>query len=130
MKSVRRFAVNFMTSVAGLYLTEDSQMATPPETLIDVFTEWISDNPELCSAQQPPLALLPGAIPMALVPPIDGLIRWCVLAPLFLDKTDTTYSKLHLAILQSLSQVNFELATGIYKTTTIELHLILTDYIR
>lgn len=95
-----------MTSVSGLYLTDSVEMTTPPEQLIEIFTEWISDNSALCSAQQPPLALLPGAIPMALVPPIDGLIRWCVLAPLFQDAIDTTYSKLHLAILQSLVQVS------------------------
>lgn len=101
-----RFAVNFMTSVSGLYLTEGAQMTPPPEQLIEVFTEWITDNPALCSAQQPALALLPGAIPMPLVPPIDGLIRWCVLAPLFQDKIDTSYSRLHLAILQGLVQVS------------------------
>lgn len=97
-----------MTSVSGLYLADNEDMDIPPPTLIEVFTEWIADNPSLCSASQPPLALLPGAIPMALVPPIDGLIRWCVLAPLYLSITDTTYAfaRLHLAILQSLLHVS------------------------
>lgn len=95
-----------MTSVSDLYFKEiGSDMATPPDTLIELFTEWISENPTLISETQPPLELLAGAIPMPLIPPIEGLIRWCALSPLFLPLNDLIYSKLHLAVLQSLSQV-------------------------
>lgn len=95
-----------MTSVSVLYFKEiDCDMATPPDSLIELFTEWISENPNLCSETQPPLELLSGAIPMPLIPPIEGLIRWCTLSPLFLPLNDLIYSKLHYAVLQSLTQV-------------------------
>lgn len=95
-----------MTSVSVLYFKEiDCDMATPPDSLIELFTEWISENPNLCSETQPPLVLLSGAIPMPLIPPIEGLIRWCTLSPLFLPLNDLIYSKLHYAVLQSLTQV-------------------------
>lgn len=100
------FAVNFMTSVSDLYFKEiGCDMATPPDSLIELFTEWISENPNLITETQPPLDLLSGAIPMPLIPPIEGLIRWCTLSPLFLSINELNYSKLHLAVLQSLSQV-------------------------
>lgn len=106
MIGVFRFAVNFMTSVCGLYFKEiDGDIASPPDTLIDLFTEWIIDSPNLCIEAQPALELLSGAIPMPLIPPIEGLISWCTLSPLFLPLPDLSYSKLHLALLQSLTQV-------------------------
>lgn len=102
-----RFAVNFMTSVADLYFKEiGCDIATPPDSLIELFTEWISENPNLCSETQPPLDLPPGAIPMALISPIEGLIRWCTLSAIFLPLNELLYSKLHLAVLQSLTQVS------------------------
>lgn len=101
-----------MTSVSDLYFKEiNGDIATPPDTLIELFTEWISDDPTLCSEAQPPLDLLPGSIPMALIPPIEGLIRWSSLSPLFLPITDLTYSKLHLSLLQSLTQASQRDAT-------------------
>lgn len=96
-----------MTSVADLYFKEiGCDIATPPDSLIELFTEWISENPSLCSETQPPLDLPSGAIPMALISPTEGLIRWCTLSPLFLPLNDQIYSKLHLAVLQSLTQVS------------------------
>lgn len=96
-----------MTSVADLYFKEiGCDIATPPDSLIELFTEWISENPSLCSETQPPLDLPSGAIPMALISPTEGLIRWCTLSPLFLPLNDLIYSKLHLAVLQSLTQVS------------------------
>lgn len=101
-----RFAVNFMTAVSDLYFKENGcDIATPPDSLIELFTEWISENPDLCSEMQPQLDLPSGAIPMALISPTEGLIRWCTLSPLFLPLNDLIYSKLHLAVLQSLTQV-------------------------
>lgn len=96
-----------MTSVSDLYFKEiECDIATPPDSLIELFTEWISENPSLCCETQPPLDLPSGAIPMALNPPIEGLIRWCTLSPLFLPLNDLTYSKLHLSVLQSLTQAS------------------------
>lgn len=106
-----RFAINFMTAAADLYLNDNKsndfnkQITVPPELLLDVITEWVTNNPALCLAIQPPLALPPGAISMPVLTPMAGLIRWCVFAPLFLTNESSTYSKLHLAILQSLLQV-------------------------
>lgn len=95
-----------MTSVCGLYFREsDGDIASPPDTLIELFTEWLIESPNLCTEAQPVLELLSGAIPMPLIPPIEGLISWCTLSPLFLTLPDLTYSKLHLALLQSLTQV-------------------------
>lgn len=98
-----RFSANFMTAVTDLYLNETKgEMLAPPEILLEVFTEWVSENPSLCLASQQPLALPTGAIAMPVIPPLAGLIRWCVLAPLITTKS--CYSKLHLSILQSLQQ--------------------------
>lgn len=62
------FAANLMTSVADLYMQERTGGSTalipPPDALLDVFTEWISENPALCFAAQQPLALPSGAIAM------------------------------------------------------------------
>lgn len=105
---VFRFAVNFMTSVCGLYFKESGgNIASPPDTLIELFTDWLVDSPRLCTETHPVLELLSGAIPMPLIPPIEGLISWCTLSPLFLPMPDLHYSKLNLALLQSLSQVWF-----------------------
>lgn len=102
-----RFSANFMTAVADLYLNDNqSTQFAPPEILLEVLTEWVSDNPALCFASQEPLALPPGAIAMPVVAPLAGLIRWCVLAPICstTNSLPHLYSKLHLSILQSLLQ--------------------------
>lgn len=107
-----RFAINLMTAMADLYLNDSKstdfyiQSIVPPNILLDVVTEWVLENPSM--SNQPPLALPSGAISMPLIPPTVGLIRWCVLAPLFQDTSNTaaSYNKLHLAILQSLLQVS------------------------
>lgn len=105
-----RFSANFMTAVADLYLNDHmkiSQLTAPPDILLDIITEWVSENPSLCFASLQPLALPTGAIAMPVVTPLAGLIRWCVLAPLCNTSNNinkNAYSKLHLAILQSLIQ--------------------------
>lgn len=105
-----RFSANFITAVADLYLNDHmkiSQLSPPPDILLDVITEWVSENPLLCFASLQPLALPSGAIAMPVVTPLAGLIRWCVLAPLCNNNNiinKTSYSRLHLAILQSLLQ--------------------------
>ncbi|GAB0086421.1 uncharacterized protein DMENIID0001_118620 [Sergentomyia squamirostris] len=98
-----RFTANIITAVAELYLNDIyDNVAVPPPILLDTFTEWVSSNPELCLASQKPLVLPTGAIAMPVLTPMAGLIRWCVLAPL-LDP-DKSYSRLHLAIMQSMQQ--------------------------
>lgn len=100
-----RFAANFMTAVCDLYLTDarGPKIEPPPKILLNVFSEWVFENPSLClvSSQQP-VSLPVGAIAMPVTTPLAGLIRWCVLAPLFDSKQN--YDKLHLAILRSFQQ--------------------------
>lgn len=97
-----RFAANFMTAVTDLYLNGGKgQLVAPPDLLLDVITEWVSENPALCLASQQPMALPTGAIAMPVVTPLAGLIRWCVLS-MMITKNQELYSKLHLAVLQSL----------------------------
>lgn len=101
-----RFAANFMTSVTELYLTDSRGSPVdnpPPETLLQVFSEWVFENTSLCLASQQPLQLPVGAIAMPVSTPFAGLIRWCVLAPLYDPKHN--YGKLHLAILRSLQKM-------------------------
>lgn len=98
-----------MTSVTDLYLhnIKNGEVETPPDMLLEVFTDWLTDNPTLCLVPQPPLALPPGAISMPVVTPLTGLISWCVLAPIYQTPVESpTYDRLHLAILQSLMQTS------------------------
>lgn len=98
------FAANLMTAVADLYLNDQRNILTaPPDALLDVFCEWVTDNPALCLASQQPLALPTGAIAMPVVTPLAGLIRWSVLSPIVSNRP--TYSSLHLALLQTLLDV-------------------------
>ncbi|CAH4033019.1 uncharacterized protein C7orf26 [Pieris brassicae] len=129
-----QFVSNFITAVTDLYMC-DSQGASkmPPKNLLEVITSWVYSNPTLCmSAQLNPAALPVGAIPMAVVTPLAGLIQWCALASLYVQDTNTVeeeppikkikiewethvkpittnyikeselYTKLHLAVLNSL----------------------------
>ncbi|XP_037890533.1 uncharacterized protein C7orf26 isoform X2 [Glossina fuscipes] len=98
------FAANLMTAVADLYLNDQrGSLVAPPDALLDVFCEWISENPSLCLASQQALALPSGAIAMPVVTPLAGLIRWSVLSPLVSNRI--TYSNLHLALLQTLLEI-------------------------
>ncbi|XP_059611442.1 integrator complex subunit 15 [Phlebotomus argentipes] len=98
-----RFTANIITAVAELYLNDmHDSAAVPPKILLETFTEWVSSSPELCLSSQKPLVLPSGAIAMPVLTPLAGLIRWCVMAPL-LDP-GKSYSRLHLAIIQSMQQ--------------------------
>uniref|UniRef100_A0A0A1X8V8 Uncharacterized protein C7orf26 n=1 Tax=Zeugodacus cucurbitae TaxID=28588 RepID=A0A0A1X8V8_ZEUCU len=98
------FAANLMTTVADLYMKEQQGTLTPPpDALLDVFTEWISENHDLCLASQQPLALPSGAIAMPVVTPLAGLIRWAVLSPMCSNRS--SYSNLHLWLLQTMMQI-------------------------
>lgn len=98
------FAANLMTAVADLYLNDQrGNLSPPPDALLDVFCEWVTENPSLCLASQQPLALPAGAITMPVVTPLAGLIRWSVLAPIV--SNTGTYSNLHLSLLQTLLEI-------------------------
>lgn len=65
----------------------------------------ISNNSSLCiAAQQRQAALPPGAIAMEATTPIAGLLKWCILAPIYKQDVNL-YSRLHLALLNGILEV-------------------------
>lgn len=65
----------------------------------------MSENSKLCmAAQQTPSALPPGAITMEATTPLAGLLKWCILAPLY-NQDSELYSQLHLSLLNSLLEI-------------------------
>lgn len=100
-----QFTSNFLTAVAENYFISKKEPMFPPDVLLKSITDWISQNSALCiSAQQRQPALPPGAIAMEATTPIAGLLRWCVLAPIYNQNKDI-YSKLYLALLNSISEI-------------------------
>ncbi|XP_021937753.1 uncharacterized protein C7orf26 homolog isoform X2 [Zootermopsis nevadensis] len=116
-----QFTANFLTAVAEMYGVVEKRhiFSPPPDTLLEVITQWVSDNPTLCFAAlvvNLQLALPLGGIPMAAITPFAGLFKWCILAPLhYADLSSCSdipnsndslesplYSCLHLALLESL----------------------------
>ncbi|PNF13616.1 hypothetical protein B7P43_G17430 [Cryptotermes secundus] len=117
-----QFTANFLTAVAEMYGVVEKRhiFSPPPDTLLEVITQWVSDNPTLCLAAlmvNLQLALPLGGVPMAAITPFAGLFKWCILAPLhYVSQTSTSdiptsdcnssesplYSRLHLALLESL----------------------------
>ncbi|CAG4963151.1 unnamed protein product [Colias eurytheme] len=84
-----QFVCSFITAVTELYIHDvQGNKKMPPKNLLEVITSWVYTNPTLCmSAQLNPPALPVGAIPMAAVTPLAGLIHWCALAPLYVDES-------------------------------------------
>ncbi|XP_034235672.1 uncharacterized protein C7orf26 homolog isoform X2 [Thrips palmi] len=81
------FTANLLSTVAEMYACSEQKdgFSPPPAALLEVITQWVSDNPRLCLTAlvvnlQPLLPL--GSIPMAALTPFAGLFRWCVLSPL------------------------------------------------
>lgn len=65
----------------------------------------ISENSKLCiAAQQIQSALPPGAIAMEATTPLAGLLKWCILAPLY-EQTSELYSQLHLFLLHEILEI-------------------------
>ncbi|GLV33957.1 uncharacterized protein CBL_11160 [Carabus blaptoides fortunei] len=123
--SAPQFTANFLTAVAEIYLTDKRTTFTPPPAcLLETITQWVSDNYKLCTAAQNIQSSLPsGAIQMAAITPLAGLLKWCILAPVhyvtsqydssssLVSKTvkaqrnedcQKHYAQLHLALLESL----------------------------
>lgn len=64
----------------------------------------ITEYSGLCiAAQQKPVALPPGAIAMEATTPIAGLLKWCILSPIY-NQNDQYYTDLHLAILNGITE--------------------------
>ncbi|CAH0546250.1 unnamed protein product [Brassicogethes aeneus] len=116
-----QFTANFLTAVAeNYYLNSRKDKMFPPKILLEVITMWISENSSLCiSAQQKQAALPPGAIAMEVTTPIAGLLRWCILAPLYNQESEL-YCHLHLALLNSILEIPQTVpAKAIYAQHTI-----------
>ncbi|XP_072376717.1 integrator complex subunit 15 [Diabrotica undecimpunctata] len=101
-----QFTANVLTAITENYFnTRGKEIVFPPDILVETITKWLSENPSLCIAAQQKQALLPvGAISMEATTPIAGLVRWCVLAPIF-KKDNDYYNKLHLALLTSIMEI-------------------------
>lgn len=91
------FTANFLSTVAEMYATSELKdgFSPPPAALLEVITQWVSDNPRLCLTAlvvnlQPLLPL--GSIPMAALTPFAGLFRWCVLSPLLTSSNSSKTS--------------------------------------
>nr|CAD7448001.1 unnamed protein product [Timema bartmani] len=108
------FTANFLTSVAEMYTSGDKRqvLTPPPNTLLEVVTQWVSDNPPLC------LAALLNKTATAVTTPFVGLFKWCILSPLYYcgrtssTEHSTLYSRLHLALLESLVRCGKPLAAN------------------
>ncbi|CAH1992666.1 unnamed protein product [Acanthoscelides obtectus] len=97
-----QFVANFLTAVSEIYFsTSKKELQFPPKILLETITSWIVGNSNLCIAAQLKQAILPpGAIAMEAITPIAGLLKWCILAPIF-KQNDEIYAQLHLALLNS-----------------------------
>lgn len=96
------FTANLLTALSEMYKKSNIN-----ENLLEVITEWIFKHPALCYTALVTnlLPSLPsGAIPMPALTPFLGLFKWCILAPFY--SQSKLYSKLHLALLTSLLEVN------------------------
>lgn len=100
-----QFTANFITAIAEIYCTKRDRPQIPPLGLLEMITHWVSENPKVCiAAQQIQSSLPPGAISMEATTPIAGLLRWCIVAPLYKQNSDL-YTQLHLSLLHSLLDI-------------------------
>lgn len=118
------FTCNFMTALTTIYPYTDASKSPPP-VLLECFVDWISADSCLCSDS---VRLV--RIQSTFTCPIGGLVRWCILGPLVTNSIDadtktseivkserpsasktgkfsseklqSLFSRLHLAVLQSL----------------------------
>ncbi|XP_017776050.1 PREDICTED: uncharacterized protein C7orf26 homolog [Nicrophorus vespilloides] len=102
----QQFTANFLTAVAELYYVDSKkEIVFPPKTLLETIVHWVSENYKLCvAAQIMQSPLPPGAIAMEATTPIAGLLKWCVLAPIY-NQNNELYSQLHLSLLNSLLEI-------------------------
>ncbi|KAJ8973744.1 hypothetical protein NQ317_004383 [Molorchus minor] len=101
-----QFTANLMTAIADNYFgVTKKEFLFPPKRLLNIIIFWISNHSSLCTAAQEKAAILPpGAIAMDAVTPIAGLLKWCVLAPIYKEDS-AEYSRLHLALLNSILEI-------------------------
>lgn len=100
------FTANLITAITHLYVNDQRNPITlPPDGLVDLFCEWLTDNPSLCMASQQPLELPSGAIAMPAISPFIGLIRWSVFSP-FTGSYSPKLSYLHLTILRTFLAIS------------------------
>lgn len=101
-----QFVANFLTAVGEIYYNDKKgEIQFPPASLLETIVFWVNTNNKLCiAAQQNPSALPSGTIVMESTTPIAGLLKWCILAPLFKQDSEL-YSKLHLGLLNNILEI-------------------------
>nr|XP_023022930.1 uncharacterized protein C7orf26 homolog [Leptinotarsa decemlineata] len=101
-----QFTANFMTAIAENYFnTSKKELLFPQKVLLDTITYWITTNCGLCTAAQQKQAILPpGAIAMEATTPISGLLKWCILSPIY-KQDNPSYNDLHLALLSGIMEI-------------------------
>ncbi|KAF5273287.1 hypothetical protein FQR65_LT04709 [Abscondita terminalis] len=102
-----QFTANFLTAVANMYFADGKKEAIcfPSLNLLETITLWVNENNGLCiAAQQTQSSLPPGAIAMEATTPIAGLLKWCILAPIY-NQNSELYGKLHLGLLNSILEI-------------------------
>ncbi|XP_008335913.1 uncharacterized protein C7orf26 homolog [Cynoglossus semilaevis] len=109
-RASRRFCCQFITVVAARYDLSSEEL-TPPLELVHMFVSWIRDDPGLVllTLRSTPLS---SSQPISTlhVTPLEGLMCWCVKAPLVYrstagdgeneGNTDLLFSALHLSCLE------------------------------
>lgn len=118
------FTCNFVTAVTTIFPFEDVR-TIPPLSLLEYITDWISNDPCLCSES---VRLV--RIQANFSCPFSGLVQWCVLGPLVYhisetslgsNKTDVESSR----VLLLLSRLHFSLLQSLQAYKSMELNQIL-----
>lgn len=101
-----QFVANFLTAVGDIYYSDKrGDVQFPPASLLETVVLWVSNNNRLCTAaQQNPAALPSGTIVMEPTTPLAGLLKWCILAPMF-GQYSELYAKLHLGLLDNILEI-------------------------
>ncbi|KAH1003960.1 hypothetical protein HUJ04_003790 [Dendroctonus ponderosae] len=89
-KIAPEFTANFLTGVAENYYVPKKNPMFPPEVLLKYAADWVLD-----------LKLLNDR---STVQVVHGLLRWCILAPIY-EQDQDVYTKLYLALLNSIAEI-------------------------
>ncbi|KAK9707662.1 protein of unknown function (DUF4507) [Popillia japonica] len=82
-----------------------AQQNPSPRSLLETVVLWVTANSKLCiAAQQNPSALPSGTIVMESTTSIAGLLKWCILAPIYKQDSEL-YANLHLGLLNNILDI-------------------------
>lgn len=101
-----QFVANFLTAVGEIYYNDKKgDVQFPPRSLLETVVLWVTANSKLCiAAQQNPSALPSGTIVMESTTSIAGLLKWCILAPIYKQDSEL-YANLHLGLLNNILDI-------------------------